>query len=82
MPVGTNLSSVSKDQLERVCRMYKSNVDAGRAMGISSSSVGRLCKRMGVESPSARNRTTKPISERKKYREKLYHRSANHQEDS
>ncbi len=34
--------------------MYKSNKEAGAAMGINSSSFGRLCRRYGIATPTQR----------------------------
>lgn len=41
-------------RVERVARIYRSNSDAARALGIRPSSFGRLCKRLGIESPYER----------------------------
>ena len=67
---------VNKYQLERVCRMYKTNADAARALGIASGSITRLCKQYGLETPTAKNKN-KAMKDRKKYHEKLYHLSTN-----
>ena len=48
--------TVTKKQLERVCRMYKTSSDAARALGISNTSISRLCKRLDVETPSRRKK--------------------------
>ena len=42
------------DQIVRVARMYKSNQDASRALGISTQAFGRLCREHGIETPYAR----------------------------
>jgi hypothetical protein len=45
---------ITRDQVERVARIYKSNQDAGRALGIDPRSFGRLCRRYGIETPYVR----------------------------
>ncbi len=47
---------ISRDQVERVARIYKTNEDASRALGIEMRSFGRLCRRHGIETPWARKR--------------------------
>ena len=44
------------DQVERVARVYKSNADASRALGITTQAFGRLCRQHGIETPHARRR--------------------------
>ena len=44
----------SRDQIERVARMYKCNQDASRALGITIRSFSRLCRKYDIESPFAR----------------------------
>jgi|TARA_Y100000310_G_scaffold89350_1_gene86452 hypothetical protein len=44
----------TREQIERVARIYSSNEDAGRALGIAGGSFGRICRRLGVETPQAR----------------------------
>lgn len=46
----------SRDQIERVARMYRHNGDASRALGITIRSFSRLCRRYEIESPFARRR--------------------------
>jgi len=45
---------ITRDQVERVARMYKSNEDAGRALGIAMRSFSRLCRKYGIETPYRR----------------------------
>jgi hypothetical protein len=45
---------VSREQLERVARMYKSNEDASRALGISLGGFSRACRRHGIMTPFTR----------------------------
>ena len=47
---------ITRDQIERVARIYKSNQDAGRALGINMRSFSRLCRRYGIETPYVRRR--------------------------
>jgi len=47
---------ISRDQVERAARVYRTNLDASRALGIELRSFGRLCRRHGVETPWARKR--------------------------
>ena len=46
----------SREQIERVARIYKSNQDASRALGITIRSFSRLCRKYNIESPYARRR--------------------------
>ena len=46
--------SISRERIERVARIYKSNQDAGRALGIDPRSFSRLCRRYGVQTPYVR----------------------------
>ncbi|MFC1526073.1 hypothetical protein ACFL6X_04595 [Candidatus Latescibacterota bacterium] len=48
--------SITRDQVERVARMYRTNEDASRALGIQMRSFGRLCRRYGIETPWVRKR--------------------------
>jgi hypothetical protein len=47
---------LSREQIERVARMYKCNQDASRALGITIRSFSRLCRKYDIESPFARRR--------------------------
>ena len=42
------------DQVERVARIYRSNADASRALGITTQAFGRLCRQHGIETPHSR----------------------------
>lgn len=42
------------EEIERTARMYKSNQDASRALGITMQSFGRLCRLYDIETPYAR----------------------------
>lgn len=47
---------ITRDQVERVARIYASNQEAGRALGIAPRSFARLCRRHGIETPYGRRR--------------------------
>jgi len=48
--------SIPREQVERAARVYKSNQEAAAALRIVAGSFGRLCRKMGIESPYARRR--------------------------
>ncbi len=50
------MSPVPREQIERVARIYHTNQDASRALGIALRSFSRLCKQYQVETPYARKR--------------------------
>ncbi len=60
--------SITREQLERVARIYKKNQDASQALGITMRSFGRLCRKYGIETPYCRGR--------RQARENLFHASA------
>ena len=45
---------ITKEQVERVARIYKHNQDASQALGITMRSFGRLCRKYGIEAPYSR----------------------------
>ena len=47
---------IAREQVERVARIYHSNEDAGRALGIVDRSFSRLCRQYGIETPYTRRR--------------------------
>jgi hypothetical protein len=47
---------ITREQVERVARIYKSNEGAGQALGINMRSFSRLCRRYDIETPYARRR--------------------------
>lgn len=47
---------ITREQVERVARIYRSNQDASRALGIEPRSFGRLCRRYGIETPYVQKR--------------------------
>ena len=50
------MEAISRERIERVARIYASNQDASRALGIAMRSFSRLCRRYEVETPHARRR--------------------------
>ncbi|MEW6751620.1 MAG: hypothetical protein AB1505_11690 [Candidatus Latescibacterota bacterium] len=50
------MEEIAKERLERVARLYGSNAEAGRALGIASGSFRRACRRHGIETPGERHR--------------------------
>jgi hypothetical protein len=56
---------ISREQIERVARIYKHNQDASQALGITMRSFGRLCRKYGIETPYGRRR--------RHLKEDLYH---------
>ena len=47
---------ITREQLERVARVYHHNQDASQALGIGLRSFARLCRQYGIETPYARRR--------------------------
>ncbi len=50
---------MSRKQLERAARMYRTNTEAGAALGISDVGFAIACKREGIETPAVRGRRMK-----------------------
>lgn len=48
------LNSVSPESLARVARLYRTNKDAGAAIGLTMRGFSRACRRHGIETPAAR----------------------------
>ena len=48
------LTGVPVDILEWAARVYKTNKDAGAALGMSMRGFSRACRRYGIETPYAR----------------------------
>lgn len=42
-------NGVSREQAERVCRMYHTRADAARALGIASKNLQRILDRYGIK---------------------------------
>ena len=52
------MKDLKRDRLARVARIYKTNKDAYRALGISPAVFTRLCREYGIETPLERRRRT------------------------
>ena len=50
------MQEVPRDWLERAARVYASNQDASKALGIAGGTFGRLCRKYDIETPFARHR--------------------------
>lgn len=47
---------ITREQVERAARLYKTNQYASEALGVVMPVFGRLCRRYGIETPYARKR--------------------------
>ncbi|MBD04917.1 MAG: hypothetical protein CME24_11300, partial [Gemmatimonadetes bacterium] len=50
------MQKIPRDWIERAARVYNSNADASRALGIAGGTFGRLCRQYKIETPFARQR--------------------------
>ena len=50
------MQKIPQDWIERAARVYASNQEASRALGIAGGTFGRLCRLYGIETPFARQR--------------------------
>jgi len=50
------MKPITKDAVERVARMYKSNKEASQAIGIHPGSFARLCRKHRILTPWMRQR--------------------------
>ena len=50
------MNRIPQDWIERAARIYASNQEASRALGIAGGTFGRLCRLYGIETPFARGR--------------------------
>ena len=50
------MAIIEKERVERVARIYATNGEASRALGIVQRSFFRLCQRYRIETPAARQR--------------------------
>ena len=48
------LNSVSPESLARVARLYRTNKEAGAALGLTMRGFSRACRRHAIETPAAR----------------------------
>jgi len=53
---GEGMQKTSRERVERAARIYASNKEASRALGITLGSFGRLCREYGIETPYERRR--------------------------
>ncbi len=51
------MQKVPVEWIERAARVYHSNSDACKALGIAGGTFGRLCRQYGIETPFARQRS-------------------------
>jgi len=54
------MQKIPKDWIERAARVYASNQDASKALGIAGGTFGRLCRKYEIETPFARRRRAAP----------------------
>jgi len=50
------MRKIEPERIERAARIYASNEDASRALGIAPGSFSRLCRLYDIETPYARKR--------------------------
>lgn len=50
------MRKIEPERIERAARIYASNDEASRALGIAPGSFSRLCRRYQIETPYARKR--------------------------
>ena len=50
------MHAIPKEWVERAARVYNSNSEASKALGIAKGTFGRLCRKYGIETPYARLR--------------------------
>ena len=48
------MEKIARERIERAARLYASNQDASRALGIAAGTFGRLCRQYGIETPHSR----------------------------
>jgi hypothetical protein len=53
------LTGVPEEVLQRAARMYKTNKEAGAALGMSMRGFARACRRHGIETPYARRQKSR-----------------------
>lgn len=53
------MQKVPVEWLERAARVYNSNADASKALGIAGGTFGRLCRQYGIQTPFARQRSAR-----------------------
>lgn len=53
------MQKIPREWIERAARVYASNQDACKALGIAGGTFGRLCRQYGIETPFARQRNAR-----------------------
>lgn len=48
------MEKIAKERIERVARIYKSNQEASRALGMAPESFARACRRYRIDTPYKR----------------------------
>lgn len=48
------MEKIAKERIERVARIYKSNREASRALGMAPESFARACRRYRIDTPYMR----------------------------
>lgn len=54
----THRTEASREQLERVCRMYLTDIAAAKALGIGVRKFLRLCQGHSIQTPHDRKKAT------------------------
>ena len=65
------MQKVDPQRIERVARIYASNQEASRALGIAPGSFSRLCRLYDIETPYARKRRKRQECHRRSNVKKL-----------
>ena len=58
------VATYSREQIERAARMYKRVSDASQALGMTSRSFSRLCRKYEIETPWVRKRRERASARR------------------
>ena len=48
------MEKIARERIDGAARLYSSNQDASRALGIAAGTFGRLCRQYGIETPYVR----------------------------
>ena len=54
------MQKIPQEWIERAARVYASNQEASKALGIAGGTFGRLCRLYDIETPFARQRRRRP----------------------
>jgi len=60
------MQKIPVEWIERAARVYASNQDACRALGIAGGTFGRLCRENDIETPFARQRRQRRFAVKRK----------------